>query len=99
VNEISFNAPLLRELRHVEFVNNRLRDGDLTHSGYREIFLHRVGGGADLSLYPASSKLDGDMTLIDSLHDLGFSAMDAWLEKNFHHLGVASTMPLEIARG
>ena len=98
VNEISFNAPLLRELRHVEFINNCLRRGDLKGSGYKEIFLHRVGGGADLAAYPASTKLDGDLVQIDALHDLGFAAMAAWLEKNFDCLGRVSTMPLEIVR-
>ncbi len=98
VNEISFNAPLLRELRHVEFINNCLRRGDLKGSGYKEIYLHRVGGGDDLAAYPASSKLDSDLTLIDALHDLGFNAMEAWLDKNFDQLGQASTMPLEIVR-
>ena len=95
VNEISFNGPLLRELRHVEFVNECLRRGELKDSGYREIFLHRVGGGADLQAYPASSKLDGDLALIEALHDLGFKAMDTWLGENFDKLGQASTMPLE----
>ena len=98
VNEISFNAPLLRELRHVEFINEYLRRGDLKDSGYKEIFLHRVGGGNDLAAYPASSKLDGDLMLIDALHDLGFEAMDQWLAKNFKSLGNASTMPNEMVR-
>lgn len=97
LNEISFNAPLLRELRHVEFINERLRHGGLKDTEYREIFLHRVGGGDDISAYPASSKLDGDLALIASLRDLGFKAMDEWFAKpaNYASLGNASTMPLE----
>ena len=95
LNEISFNAPLLRELRHVEFVNDRLRRGELKDTGYREIFLHRVGGGDDLSAYPASSKLDSDFSLIESLRDLGYKAMDQWLADNFEQIGKASTMPVE----
>jgi NTE family protein len=95
LNEISFNAPLLRELRHVEFINACLQRGELKGSGYREIFLHRVGGGDDLSAYPASSKLNGDLALIEALRDLGYSAMDRWLGINYESLGKASTMPLE----
>jgi NTE family protein len=97
LNEISFNAPLLRELRHVEFINACLQRGELKGSGYREIFLHRVGGGDDLLAYPASSKMGGDLTLIEGLRDLGYKAMDQWLAKksNFDSLGKASTMPLE----
>ena len=99
VNEISFNAPLLRELRHVEFVNKCLRRGELKESGYREIFLHRVGGGADLQSYPASSKFDGDLELIEALHNLGFKAMELWLAKNFEKIGQVSTMPLDELNG
>jgi NTE family protein len=97
LNEISFNAPLLRELRHVEFVNGCLRRGELKGGGYREIFLHRVGGGDDLTAYPASSKLEGDIQLIMALKDLGHKAMDAWLanKENYDSLGQASTMPLD----
>jgi len=94
VNEISFNAPLLRELRHVEFINDCLRRGLLKDSGYREIFLHRVGGDADLGAYPASTKLSADSALIEGLKELGYQAMDKWLEANFESLGTASTMPL-----
>ena len=99
VNEISFNAPLLRELRHVEFVNKCLRRGELKESGYREIFLHRVGGGADLQSYPASSKFDGDLELIEALHNLGFKAMELWLAENFEKIGQVSTMPLDELNG
>lgn len=95
INEISFNAPLLRELRHVEFINQCIRRGDLKSSDYREIFLHRVGGGEALGAYPASSKLDPDRELIQSLQALGFSAMDHWLKDNFDKLGKSSTMPLD----
>jgi NTE family protein len=92
VNEISFNAPLLRELRHVEFINACLRRGELQGSGYREIYLHRVGGGPELAAYPASSKLGGSSDLIEKLHDVGFKSMDRWLANNFDHLGAKSTM-------
>ncbi len=99
VNEISFNAPLLRELRHVEFVNKCIRRGELKDTGYREIFLHRVGGGADLLSYPASSKFDGDLELIEALHDLGFNAMEQWLTENFDKIGQVSTMPIDALNG
>ncbi len=94
VNEVSFNAPLLRELHHVEFINGCLRRGHLKGVGYREIFLHRLGGGADLHGFPASSKLDGDIQLLRTLHDLGEKAADTWLATNFDKIGHKSTMDL-----
>ena len=96
LNEISFNAPLLRELRSVEFINACLRRGELKDLGYREIFLHRVGGGADIAAFSAASKLNSDFSLIEELRDLGHKAMDEWLQQNFDSLGKASTMPLDV---
>ena len=44
VNEISFNAPLIKELRHVDFINRCLARGELAGLGFKPLFLHRVGG-------------------------------------------------------
>jgi NTE family protein len=99
VNEISFNGPLLAELKQVEFVNKRLDLGEMQGTDYRQIFLHRVGGGDDLSTYPASSKLDSSIELITELRNLGYKAMDQWLTDNREHLGQVSTLPLSELTG
>ena len=49
--------------------------------------------------YPASSKFDGDLELIEALHDLGFKAMDQWLTENFDKIGQVSTMPIDELNG
>lgn len=94
VNEISFNAPLLHELRHVEFVNKCLRSGELSRAHYREIFLHRVGGGPELETLGAQSKMNADMQFLLELRDKGRAAMRAWLDENFDHIGKRNTIDI-----
>jgi NTE family protein len=97
VNEISFNAPLLRELEHVEFINDCLRRGELQGRGYRETFIHRISGGNDLAAFSSSSKLNGDLEFLVMLRDLGRQAADKWLIEHFDALGHGSTMPIRSA--
>lgn len=92
INEISFNAPLVRELRHVEFINKCVARGELNGMGYRETFLHRVGGGHELDAFTASTKLNAEWAFLKHLRDIGRASADAWLEENFDALTTRSTL-------
>lgn len=94
VNEISFNAPLIKELRHFDFINRAIRRGDLAGIGYTETYLHRIGGGDEIAHYPASTKLNAEWKFLKQLRDIGQTAADAWLSENFDRLGKESTMQL-----
>ena len=98
VNEISFNAPLLREVRSVEFINSCLRRGELAGRGYREIFLHRIGGADELAGLSASSKLNADWAFQTHLRDLGRQAASVWLDKHYDCIGVRGTMDVDALR-
>ena len=93
VNEISFNAPLIKELRHVDFVNRCLQRGELKGLGYRQIFLHRVGGD-DIVQFPASTKLNAEWAFLTHLRDIGRESAKQWLSSNFDKIGVAGSMEL-----
>jgi len=92
VNEISFNAPLIKELRHFDFVNRAIRRGDLSGLGYAETFLHRIGGGDEISHFSASTKVNAEWAFLVQLRDAGRLAADSWIEENFDAIGKASTM-------
>ena len=94
VNEISFNAPLIKELRHIDFVNRCIGRGELKGLGYREIFLHCVSGGHEFAQLTASSKLNAEWLFITHLRDLGKAAAAHWLERHFDDLGQRGTMDL-----
>ena len=96
VNEIAFNAPLVKELRHIDFINQAVRRGDLSNTGFREMFIHRIGGGAHITQYPASTKLNAEWAFLTRLRDEGRKAADAWIAKNFSDLGTKSTIDLSL---
>ncbi len=92
VNEISFNAPLIKELRHIDFINRALQSGHLKDQGYKELFLHRIGGGEEIARYPASTKLNAEWWFLRTLRDAGREAASRWLAAHFDSIGRKSTM-------
>ncbi len=92
VNEISFNAPLIKELRHLDFLNRAIRRGDLEGLGYAETRLHRIGGGDEIAKYGASSKLNAEWTFLSNLRDAGRKAADDWLQAHFDDIGRRATL-------
>jgi NTE family protein len=92
VNEISFNATLMREMRAIHFVNRLIDGGELDSSEYRRTNVHLIEAAEEMKALHASSKLNADPELLDYLHTLGRSAADGWLEKNFDKLGVSSSI-------
>ena len=92
VNEITFNAPLLAEMRAIEFVSRLLAEGRLDPERYKNVLLHRVDGGAALTAFGAVSKARADGPFISRLYDLGRSAGHAWLQAHFDDVGVRSSV-------
>lgn len=92
VNEITFNAALIAEMRAIDFVKRLLAEGKLDPSRYKDVLLHRIDGGEALEAYPASSKTQTDAKLIYDLHDLGRASAAKWLHQHFDALGQRSTV-------
>ncbi len=96
VNELTFNASLLAQMRAIDFVNRMLDRGILDTKRYRPVLLHRIDGGEALEAYPASSKTSADGLLIGKLHDLGRLCAQRWLKKHLDDVGKKTTV--DIAR-
>ena len=99
VNEITFNAPLLAELRAMETIDALIDEGKLLPSassnGVRRLRLHRivlphVGGGFDTP----RSKLKTDYAFFQVLRRLGQRAARRFLEEHFDAIGARSTLDL-----
>lgn len=96
MNEITFNGALLKDLAHIEFVNDLLRRGDLKAGRFRHIHLHRIGGGSDLASFTASSKFNAEWSFLTMLRDLGRSDAKAFLDAHVDRdIGVRSTLKLD----
>jgi NTE family protein len=92
INELTFNASLLAQMRSIDFVNRLIERGHLPSEKYRTVRLHRIDGGEALEAYPASSKASADGKLIDELFELGQHCGKRWLKKHADDVGVKSTV-------
>ncbi len=90
LNEISFNAVLVAEMRAIEFVKRLLAEGKLDPAQYKDVLLHRIDGAEVLEQLGAATKLSTDASLIHALHDLGQIHARQWLSGHRADLGVRS---------
>jgi NTE family protein len=97
MNEITFNAGLLAELRAADFVARLIDRGVLRDDGYRRENLHRIGGDGELESFTAASKMDVSWTFLTRLRDLGREAAKDWLARNYDSIGVRSTLDIDRA--
>ncbi len=92
VNEITFNAALIAEMRAIDFVKRLLAEGKLDPTHYKNILMHRIDGGEKLEALTASTKTSVTAKLINELRDMGRASAKAWLHKHFDALGVEGTV-------
>jgi NTE family protein len=95
INEITFNASLVSEMRAIGFVARLVEQGRIDAGRYKQLRLHRVADEAGLAPLSASSKLNTDRAFLEALHALGRQAADRWLQAHRQHLGVRATMDLQ----
>jgi NTE family protein len=92
VNEITFNASLLHDLRAIDFVSRLIEAGRLDGTGYRRMLVHAIADEKALSELGASSKFNVEPDFIDMLFNKGREAAENWLHTSFRHVGVRSTV-------
>jgi NTE family protein len=92
VNELTFNASLLAQMRAIDLVNRFIERGYLPPERYRTMRLHRIDGGEALEAYPASSKSAADGKLINELFELGQQCGQRWLKKHYDEVGIQSSI-------
>ncbi len=94
VNEISFNASLVKELRAVEFVSRLIDQGQLDPGRYMRTRMHLIEGGEALTAMSASSKLNAEWAFLCHLRDIGRDAAGGWLEQHYGQVGKEATFDL-----
>jgi NTE family protein len=97
LNEITFNANLMRELRAIDFLDGLIEEGVLGQGQYRRVLVHRIDGTDALEDYNAASKLDARWTVFKRLRDKGRAAAQAWLAENYDAVGRDCTVDLQQA--
>jgi NTE family protein len=92
MNEVTFNASLLAELRAIEFVRRLLAEGKLDARRYKNVRMHRIDGGAALAPFGADSKSRADMAFVRKLFELGRTEGQNWLKAHHQDVGVRPSL-------
>jgi NTE family protein len=98
VNEVTFNAALLAELRAVAFVKKLIGKDllkDPQKARLRDILVHSIRADDALRPYPASTKYDTSWRFLVALRDAGREAAKDWLDAHADAVGKRSTVDLE----
>jgi NTE family protein len=97
INEISFNASLIKELRHIDFVQN-LIEQDWIKPAFRQrirrLYVHSIRADEALAPLDVSSKFDSSWKFLLHLRDLGRHQAQLWLEGHFDDIGHCATVDL-----
>jgi len=99
INEITFNASLLKELRSNALLRQPIADEDRPAHQYRNplfgrveaLRLHLIDGGALLAPLGAGSKTQTSASFLNGLHDMGYAAADQWWHRHRCDIGVRTS--------
>jgi NTE family protein len=94
LNEISFNASLVAEMRAIRFVLDLLREGHLDDHRYHRLRLHRIADDAAMAPLTSSSKTNTDPRFLEQLFGLGRDAALRWLDAHAAQVGVATSFDI-----
>jgi NTE family protein len=99
LNEITFNAPLVSELRAVAFVQKLINEGLLEEKArgrYRNMLIHAIEADRWLQDLNMDSKFDTEWSFLTGLKARGRRAADAWLAKGLADVGVKSSIDVTV---
>jgi NTE family protein len=103
LNEITFNSPLMGELRAIDFVTRLIDEGKLPRGlgpgKYRRINMHRIALDASAKQLNAGSKLNTDYDFFVLLRDNGRRAARRFLDAHFADIGERGTVDLRAEVG
>ncbi|MDO8882146.1 MAG: patatin-like phospholipase family protein [Pseudotabrizicola sp.] len=99
VNEISFNAALLGELRAVHFVRRLLREGRLERGTMKDVRIHLMSDDALMTEMTGATKMSPSPALFARLRAAGHLAADAFLHTHGKKLGSEASFDLSALFG
>ncbi len=97
LNEITFNASLLKEMRAVAFVTKLIEEDwlkDEHKDKLKHVLVHSIRADGVLCDLSVASKFNTDWQFLLYLRDLGREIAEKWLDENFESIGQRSTVDL-----
>ena len=93
VNEISFNATLLKELRMIALLHQVADPGMGEGARWAGMRIHRIAGDV-LTEFGSSSKLNAEWPFLCMLRDKGKDAVETFMVNHAADLNVRSSLDL-----
>ena len=95
LNEISFNSPLMKELRMIALLRQVADPGHGEGARWAGMRIHRIWTDA-LAEYGASSKLNAEWAFVEMLKEIGRRSADGFLTQHAGDIGRRSTADIDI---
>lgn len=95
LNEISFNSPLMKELRMIALLRQAADPGSGEGARWAKMRTHRIKSDM-LAKFGASSKLNAEWEFVSMLHAEGRQAAEAFLSEHGADIGRQSTADLDV---
>jgi NTE family protein len=95
VNEITFNASLIKEIRAIAILKEFIQTASLENQKFRDALFHRIHAEGELQALGVSSKLNTEWAFLEHLHDIGYRTAADWLDENYNDIGKRSTLDIE----
>lgn len=95
INEITFNASLIEEVRALALLKELIRIGNLEDQRFKDALFHRIHADNVLKSLGVSSKFNTEWEFLTFLHDVGYQAAATWVDQNYDDLGKRSTLDYE----
>ena len=94
ITEISFNAPLLAEMRAIRFVRRLIASGALQRGTMKEIRLHLISDDKLMNDLSGTTKMLPSPALLGRLRQAGRAAADRFLDRHGKKLGEAQSLDI-----
>jgi NTE family protein len=94
LNEITFNAALLKELRSLAFLWEVIHHENLEREAYRDARIHAIYDEETMLALGVSSKVNAEWAFLTYLRDQGRKAAQNWLSRHYVDLGVRNSLDL-----
>lgn len=94
VNEISFNASLIKDLRAIELLHRLIDSEGVASERVRAMFIHIIHADQELEHLDASSKVNAEWAYLNHLKERGRSWADAFLDRHYTDIGERSSFDL-----
>lgn len=94
INEISFNASLLGEMRAIQFVRRLIADGRLGEGSMKDVLLHMITDDDLMNSLLVESKLLPGPGMVQRLFEAGKASADQWLAEHGDKIGHEASVEL-----